>query len=172
MKKRMIAILATGIMCMAMPMTAFAEEANQEITATLTADPTYSVTIPASVSMGNEGTAVDVTASEVANLPEGQKISVTFEGTDDFMNQTILQPADSSTTYPQSELCYQIISENGTTIETNFANGTNGAGQEVVSFTEDGTKQYTIKPVLEGDFEYGVEYSGSIIFGIGLTENA
>ena len=34
----------------------------------------------------------------------------------------------------------------------------------------DGAKQYQIKPVLAGRFEYGVDYTGSITFGIEVVD--
>lgn len=37
------------------------------------------------------------------------------------------------------------ISEDGELIETNASTGAVGVGKEVVSFTENGTKQYQIK---------------------------
>ena len=60
---------------MAFPASTMAAESEQEqqISITLTAEPQYSVTIPASVSMGNEGTYVDVTASDVNYLPVGKR---------------------------------------------------------------------------------------------------
>ena len=44
------------------------------------------------------------------------------------------------------------------------------SAKEVVSFTGDGAKQYQIKPVLAGRFEYGVDYTGSITFGIEVVD--
>ncbi|MGI6009998.1 MAG: hypothetical protein ACOX8H_00690 [Ruminococcus sp.] len=170
MKKRMLAILAAGAVCMSMPLTAFAEETTQNLTATLTADPSYTVTIPGSVSMGNEGTMVDVTAADVTNLPEGQKISVTIAGTSAYRDQMVLEAP--STGSGRTSIRYQIISEDGELIESNASTDASGVGKEVVSFTEDGTKQYEIKPVLNGRYEYNVDYTGSITFGIGLAESA
>jgi len=95
MRKGIPAAALTVLMCMAMPLTAFASEEtlsqSQEISAVLTADPSYTVTIPASVAMGNEGTVVDVTAENVENLPESKKISVTIAGTDAYRNQMVLE---------------------------------------------------------------------------------
>ena len=122
----------------------------------------YTVTIPQTVTMGNEGTTVDVVASDVKNLSDGQKISVTIAGTSAYNDQMVLE-ADTS---PSTSIRYQIINEAGETIETNASTGAVGVGKEVVSFTEDGTKQYQIKPVIAGRYEYGVEYTGSITFGI------
>ena len=170
MRKGIPAAALTVLMCMAMPLTAFASEGtlsqSQEISAVLTADPSYTVTIPASVAMGNEGTVVDVTAENVENLPESKKISVTIAGTDAYRNQMVLE-GDTS---PSTSIRYQIISESGETIET--TGGKDQAnGKEVVAFTGSETKQYTVRPVIEGRFEYGVAYTGSITFGIQLTDN-
>lgn len=166
MKNRMfIAVLAAAV-CMAAPLSSkAAENQSQEICVTLTAEPSYTVTIPASVAMGNEGAYVDVSASDVKNLPEGKRISVTIAGTDYYRNQMVLEAATS----PRTSIRYQIISESGETIETTGAKD-QANGKEVVAFTENGTKQYQILPVIEGRFEYGVPYTGSITFGIEVTE--
>ena len=68
---------------MAMSVTAFANEnQSQELSVTLTAEPSYTVTIPASINMGNEGATVDVEATDIKNLPEEKRVSVTIAGTD------------------------------------------------------------------------------------------
>ncbi|MCH1981081.1 hypothetical protein MCG98_00640 [Ruminococcus sp. OA3] len=172
MKKRMLAILTAGTMCMAMPLTAFAEEATttQELTATLTADPAYTVTIPGTVSMGNDGTAVDVTAEGVENLPEGKKISVTIAGTQAYRNQMVLEcNAADSPTGMNTSIRYQIIPESGEVIETT-GDKDQANGKEVAAFTGNETKQYTITPVIAGRYEYDVAYSGNITFGISLAD--
>ena len=170
MKKRIIALFMMAAVCAAVPGTALAAEQEtsqeQQISVTLTAEPEYTVTIPSSVSMGNEGTYVDVTASDIRNLPEGKKISVTIAGTDNYKDQMIVE-ADTS---PRTTLRYQIISDDGELIETNASTGASGVGKEVLSFTENATKQYQIKPVIGGRYEYGVAYTGSITFGIEVTD--
>ena len=168
MKKRIIALSMIAAMSAALPGTALAAETSQEqqISVTLTAEPEYTVTIPASVSMGNEGTYVDVTADEITNLPEGKKISVTIAGTDKYNDQMVVEAQTS----PRTSLRYQIISDDGELIETNASTGAAGVGKEVVSFTGNGTKQYQIKPVISGRYEYGVAYTGSITFGIEVAD--
>lgn len=166
MKKRVFAAFMAAAVCMATPMAAMAEEASQSLTVNLTAEPSYTVTIPSSVTMGNEGTTVDVSAEDVKNLPEGKEISVTIAGTSGYNDQMVLE-ADTS---PRTSIRYQIISESGELIETNASTGAVGVGKEVVSFTENGTKQYQIKPVIAGRYEYGVDYTGSITFGIALAD--
>ena len=73
-------------------------------------------------------------------------------------------------TSPRTTLRYQIISDDGELIETNASTGASGVGKEVLSFTENATKQYQIKPVIGGRYEYGVAYTGSITFGIEVTD--
>lgn len=166
MKKIMSLILSACVLGTAFTTPVHAAESqSQEISAVLTAEPSYTVTIPAAVTMGNEGTFVDVSASDVKNLPEGKKISVTIAGTDYYRNQMVLE-ADTS---PRTSIRYQIISESGETIETTGEKD-QANGKEIVAFTEDGTKQYQILPVIAGRFEYGVPYTGSITFGIEVTE--
>ena len=164
MKRKIMAAMLTAVTCLAIPMTSMAAETTQaqDITVVLTAEPEYTITIPESVSMGNEGTTVDVVASDVKNLPEGKKISVTIAGTDKYRDQLVLEAATS----PKTSIRYQIINENGEMIESNASTGATGVGKEVVSFTENGTKQYQIKPVIAGSYQYGVAYTGSITFGI------
>lgn len=164
MKKRVIAALLASVTCLAFPMVSMASESSQDITVVLTAEPEYTVTIPETVSMGNEGTTVDVVASDVKNIPDGKRISVTIAGTSGYKNQMVLEAATS----PRTSIRYQIINEAGETIETNASTGAAGVGKEVVSFTEGGTKQYQIKPVIAGRYEYGTAYTGSITFGIGI----
>lgn len=166
MKRKFMSVVFAAATCLAFPINAMAAEPvqDQNITVVLTAEPQYTITIPESVSMGNEGTTVNVEASDVKNIPEGEKISVTIAGTSAYKDQLVLE-ADTS---PKTSLRYQIINETGEVIESNASTGAVGVGKEIVSFTENGTKQYTIKPVIAGRFEYDVEYTGSITFGIEL----
>lgn len=53
-------------------------------------DPTYTVTIPSSIVMDEDGVKMDIVAENVANL-DNQKISVTIAGTDQYRNQMVLQ---------------------------------------------------------------------------------
>ena len=173
MKKKVLAVFLAAVSCMAMSVTAMAAESTQKISAVLTADPTYTVTIPATVNMGNDGTTVDVTASEVENLSEGQRISVTIAGTNYFRNQLVLEAdRDFVDVNHARTLRYQIISEDGEVIETTGQD--TATGSEVVSFTGNDTKQYQIKPVIvdanRDRLVAGVPYTGSITFGIELAD--
>lgn len=163
--KKIILSLLTACTVTALPMqisTVNATETEQQISATLVAEPSYTITIPSTVEMKNEGTVVDVIASDVKNLQENEKISVTIASTSAYKDQMVLE-ADTS---PRTSIRYQIISDTGELIETNASTGATGVGKEVVSFTGNETKQYTIKPVIAGRYEYNVPYTGSITFGI------
>ena len=119
MKKKGLAVLLAAVSCLAVPVTAMAEEAEQTITVNLTADPTYTVTIPSSVSMDQNGTAVDVVAEDVENLQEGQKISVTIAGTSYYRNQLVVEADREDVSAGKvRQLRYQIISDDGELIET------------------------------------------------------
>ena len=50
-EEEILAAFLAAVSCMAMSVTAMAAESTQEISAVLTADPTYTVTIPATVNM-------------------------------------------------------------------------------------------------------------------------
>lgn len=163
--KKIILSLLTACTFTALPMqisTVNATETEQQISATLVAEPNYTITIPSTVEMKNKGTVVDVIASDVKNLQENEKISVTIASTSAYKDQMVLE-ADTS---PRTSIRYQIISDTGELIETNASTGATGVGKEVVSFTGNETKQYTIKPVIAGRYEYNVPYTGSITFGI------
>ena len=169
MKKKSLAVLLAAVSCLAVPVTAMAEEAEQTITVNLTADPTYTVTIPSSVSMDQNGTAVDVVAEDVENLQEGQKISVTIAGTSYYRNQLVVEADREDVSAGKvRQLRYQIISDDGELIETTGQD--TAVGKEVVSFSGNETRQYQIKPLSTEFLERGVDYKGSITFGIAVVD--
>lgn len=131
-------------------------------------EPTYTVTIPTSLALSDEGNALEIKASNVKNM-DGKKVSVTINGTNYFRNQMVLQGKTSKSSY-SSTMRYQLIAADGTVIETT---GTDTAtGTELAAFTEDGTVTYTAKPVAATmtNIETGVTYSGTMTFGISVTE--
>ena len=75
------AVLAAAAVLTAMPV--FAENttsAKTDLTLYVPNDPVYTITVPETVELSaTENTQVPVTASDVKYIPEGKKISVTFE---------------------------------------------------------------------------------------------
>ena len=131
-------------------------------------EPTYTVSIPSALALSKEGTALNIEAKDVADL-DGKKVTVTIAGTDYYRNQLVLQAKTSKPTYTGT-IRYQLIAADGNTIETT-GNDT-ATGTELASFTGNGTVTYTAKPVLDPrmNIEPGVNYTGTMTFGIGLTE--
>lgn len=129
-------------------------------------DPTYTVTIPDSVTLDKDGAEMQIEASDVADLGN-QKISVTIAGTQYFRNQLVLEgvKADGKDARP---LRYQVIKEDGTVIETT---GTDTAtGTELASFTDNGTATLKIVPVINDYTDAGVAYTGTMTYGIALVD--
>ncbi len=171
--KKLIATVVATAMCLGFSMPLAAGTINQDSADTLGTDftctvennPTYTVTIPSAVTISQNGTVVDITAENVANLGD-QEISVTIGGTDYFRNQLVLEGEASNG--QKKVLRYQIIKSDGTTIETT---GTDTAtGTELAAFTEDGTVNYTVKPVIAASTSKGVTYTGSMTYGISLVD--
>ena len=120
------------------------------------------MTIPAQVTIEEEGTEVEVVAEDVENLAENEKVSVTIAGTDYFRNQMVLTDKDT-----RAVMRYQIVTPDGRTLETT---GTDTmTGQEIVSFTADGTETYTVKPVVAPPTKPG-NYTGTLTYGISVVE--
>ena len=144
--------------------------AGTEWTFELKNDPTYTITIPAAVTLTREGTQVNVVAENVANL-DGQRISVTIAGTDAYRNQMMLEGVNGKGI--RQSLRYCITTASGERIET-FGNGKDILGKELASFTADGTVSFTVAPVItaleDNSSSYkGVTYTGSMTYGIALV---
>lgn len=83
MKKRivtLIAVLATSIMSITPVFAANTESGHTDITLFVPNDPVYTITVPETVAVNaTEHTQVPITASDVKYIPEGKKISVTYQ---------------------------------------------------------------------------------------------
>ena len=167
MKRIAALVLSIGSLA-AFTLSANASEASTQFTFELKNDPTYTVTIPTEVTLTKSGTEISITAENVANLDENQKISVTIAGTDAYRNQMVLSAKTASGS--NASVRYQFIKKDGTVIET-----TGGKDQvngvELASFTGNGTEIITMLPVLNGSsaIKYDVVYSGSMTYGIELV---
>ena len=143
------------------------EALGTEWTYELKNDPTYTITIPSAVELSKNGTQVEITAENVANL-DGQRVSVTIAGTDAFINQMVLSGKDANGR--STSLRYSITTESGEFIETNASSGAVCVDKELASFTEDGTSTFTVTPIALPSSAKGVTYSGSMTYGIELVD--
>ena len=82
-------------------------QASTQFTYTKQNDPTYTVSIPSSLSLTDEGTPLTITASDVAYL-NGKKVSVTIAGTNYYRNQLVLSAKTSKPSYTDT-IRYQLI---------------------------------------------------------------
>lgn len=171
--RKIIALVLTLVSVMSLgAMSVSAASVNQDSTEALGTeftfeyknDPTYTVTIPSAVVITKDGTQMNITAEDVADL-DNQKISVTIAGTDQYRNQMVLQGQTESG--PRTSMRYQIVKEDGSVIETTGGKD-EVVGMELASFTEDGTVGLTVLPVIV-NLQKGVTYTGSMTYGIELV---
>lgn len=174
--KKLSAGLLTLAMCTAMTATAFAEEAKTTFNLYVPNDPTYTITVPATVDVSaTEVTKVPVTASDVKYIPEGKKVSVTYKYGNGTSGRFYLVGEN-----PEGVKDYLMTMEiKGTDGE--FKSGALDKqikGMELAAFTEDGTVEYETYPCA---FDYpngtgnlaiqkGVAYSGWMTYGIELVD--
>lgn len=159
--KKTALLLSTLAVCSTMMVTANAESQTTELEYVLKNDPTYTVEIPAKITIAEGGSDMTIKASDV-NYLDGQKVSVSIAGTNYFRNQMVLQNEERAT------MRYQIVKEDGTVIET--TGGKDQAnGIEVAAFTQDGEVNNKVMPVELPSSTVGT-YTGSITFDIGLVD--
>ena len=183
MKKRIATALMTGIMAGMMITPVFAANtgtAHTDFSLYVPNDPVYTVTVPETVSLNaKEHTLVPITASDVKNIPEGKKITVTLQ--------------KGNGTYGRLYLVGDKLNGAKPYMMTLNIKGTSGdfksgalekqiKGMELAAFTEDGTANYEIYPCAqdypthegkEGDnlaIQKGVHYTGYMDYGIVLTD--
>lgn len=179
--KAIAVFMTAAVMVCALTAQASAENtssAQSNITMYQPFDPVYTVTIPETIAIDTkEITEVPVTASQVEHLPEGKKISVTLTKGSGTYGRLYLEAEN-----PDGGKNYLMtLMIKGTDDE--FKNGAlekQIKGMELASFTADGTESFQMYPCA---FDYpdatnqnlviqkGVQYSGSMTFGIELADN-
>ena len=167
--KKIGALAMACAMCAGVSMQSLATEASTDFTFEYKNDPTYTVSIPDSVTLTQEGTEMSITAEDVAYL-DGQKVSVTIAGTSAYRDQMVLEGKTESG--GNASLRYQFIMDDGSVIESNAGQDIVAVGKEVASFTENGTQSFTVKPGLEGSssIKKGDTYTGSMTYSMELVD--
>ena len=160
MKKVLSFVIALAMLA-AMSVTVFADETKAvQIDYVFENEPTYSMSIPSSLTLAKDGSDITFTASDVENLGD-KTISVTIAGTDYFRNQMVLVDPETRKT-----MRYQIITTDGTVIETT-GDKDQANGKEVASFTDNGSVTCKVMPVIT-PYSVPGNYTGTINFSIGL----
>ena len=172
------AVLAAAAVMTAMPV--FAENttsAKTDLTLYVPNDPVYTITVPETVELSaTENTQVPVTASDVKYIPEGKKISVTFEKGNGTFGRLYLTGVNEETGKDYTLTLYI----KGTEGEFKMGALENQIkGMELAAFTDNGTMNYELRPAnLEFPdstsdnlkVQKGVHYSASVTYGIELTD--
>ncbi len=134
----------------------------REMTVTYTVDPSYTVTIPADVTITDSGSAAEITANDVL-LEEGQKIKVALTGADNTTEGSVFTAKNGT-----SEIKYSITEgedENTKTI---------ALGDTVAEFTAAGSQELTFtktggSPTIAGDHTENLTFTVSVEEGNTLT---
>ena len=183
------AVLAAAAVLTAIPV--FAENttsAKTDLTLYVPNDPVYTITVPETVELytitvpetvelsATENTQVPVTASDVKYIPEGKKISVTFEKGNGTFGRLYLTGVNEETGKDYTLTLYI----KGTEGEFKMGALENQIkGMELAAFTDNGTMNYELRPAnLEFPdstsdnlkVQKGVHYSASVTYGIELTD--
>lgn len=168
MKKTTLSALTAILAMSAFTLPVYAQDSSTEFSYTQKNEPTYTVSIPSSLALSEEGTPLNIEATDVAYL-EGKKVTVTIAGTDYYRNQLVLHAKTSKPSYSDT-IRYQLISADNSIIETTGQD--TATGTTLASFTDNGEVTYTVKPVLHSklNLEPGLKYTGTMNFGIGLSE--
>lgn len=164
--KKILSGIMASVIVISTAVTAFAAGSSTEFTFKYMEDPTYTITIPAAITIDKDGTDVEVVASDVENLGD-QKISVTVAGTNFYRNQFVLQGNDADNKIKQVR--YALTSASGEYMETIGTFIDQHVGKELVSFTEDGTVSYNITPLIQPNTAKGVAFTGTLTYGIELV---
>lgn len=183
MKKLMALMLSASVLGTAFATPVYAEgvttSGKSKITMFQPNDPVYTVTVPETIAIDTkEITEIPITASEVAHLPEGKKISVTLKEGSGTYGRLYLQEVNKPEEENRKEWMMTLMIA-GT--EGKFKNGAlekQIKGMELASFTEDGTMNFKMYPAAldypDGTgnlaIQKGVQYEGSMTYGIALTD--
>lgn len=164
MNKKITSVLLAAAAMLSLSMGVFAADASTTFTYELRNEPTYTVSVPETVDMTNEGSEFAIAVSDVQNLAEDERISVTIAGTQAFRDQLLMD----NITDGKGMIRYQIITPDGRLLETT---GSNINGTEIVSFTEEGSKTCTVKPVLSASSSTTLgRYTGTLTYGIEVVK--
>ncbi len=139
-----------------------------EMTATYTVDPSYTVTIPADVTITDEGSAAEIAASDVL-LEDGQKIKVALTGATNTAEGSVFTAKNGT-----SEIKYSITEGEEENTKTIALGDTvaefNAAGSQELTFTKTGGS-----PTLAGDhtenLTFTVSVTKSLVVPISETED-
>ncbi len=146
------------------------ESFSLDLTYNYVAQPTYSVTVPQSLYMQEEGTDVWVEVSNAKNLKENNKyVSVKVRDTwrSNFPKNYRDEAHMYNLYYGYEFMKYDVQPklDDGT-----YGDALTGFGQELLAFTESGIKYYRVKPVPSTENDTSHPFWGNINFTISTED--
>lgn len=144
-------------------------------TVTYTVAPAYTVTIPASVTIGSDGSTTATVSAEGVKIAKGYQVKVELTGineTTDESNNTISDDKFTVKTKEGASLTYTVkkdndtISKGGTVLTV--ASGLNNETGQDGSLTGASKGSATLTFALADTVEYAGEYSGTVTFTVSV----
>lgn len=163
--KKLVTLLLTAALAITAATTAFADDApataqikpgasSKQIDVTYTVNPSYTVTIPATVTLNTDAPSTATVEATGVTIPKNQKLKVTLNSDKAFYVKT-----DEG-----AELKYNVTKGNNSTTGTTVDN-TNNTVLEVTSGS--GSTELTF--TLTGNVVYSGAYKDTVTFTVGLV---
>ena len=149
--KKLLAIILAALMIAACSVTAFAADTT---TVTYEVQPTYTVSIPASVTLGDAAVTADVTASDVI-LESGKKIKVELTSASNTASGSTFNAKNGDST-----VTYTITGDKAIAV-----------GDTVATFTADGSKTLTFSAADKSAATTAGEHTETLTFGIEVEDS-
>ena len=148
--KKLLAIVLAALMIAACSVTAFAETTN----VSYNVDPSYTVSIPAAVTLGDSAVEADITASDVI-MEDGKQIKVELTSASNTASGSTFNAKNGDST-----VTYTITGDEAIAV-----------GDTVATFTADGSKTLTFSAADKSGATVAGAHTETLTFGIAV-ENA
>ena len=148
--KKLLAIILAAVMISACSVTAFAETTN----VSYNVDPSYTVSIPAAVTLGDSAVEADITASDVI-MEDGKQVVVELTSASNTASGSTFNAKNGDST-----VTYTITGDEAIAV-----------GDTVATFTADGSKTLTFSAADKSGATVAGAHTETLTFGIAV-ENA
>ena len=149
--KKILAIILAAVMIAACSVTAFAETTN----VSYNVDPSYTVSIPAAVTLGDSAVEADITASDVI-MEDGKQILVELTSASNTASGSTFNAKNGDST-----VTYTITGDEAIAV-----------GDTVATFTADGSKTLTFSAADKSGATVAGTHTETLTFGISVEETA
>ena len=149
--KKILAIILAAVMIAACSVTAFAETTN----VSYNVDPSYTVSIPAAVTLGDSAVEADITASDVI-MEDGKQILVELTSASNTASGSTFNAKNGD-----SAVTYTITGDKAIAV-----------GDTVATFTADGSKTLTFSAADKSGATVAGTHTETLTFGISVEETA